>query len=70
MVSRRGTGAAPEERRTTALFLEAHRVVDTLAAKLKGGSLPLVSVPMSLLQANFPMAWCDDVKRFVRVYEW
>lgn len=49
---------------------EATKIIQGMIDKIKSGKTPLLYVPISAVQDNFPMMYVKEVGQFVRVYEW
>ncbi len=49
---------------------QAKRIIDLMVVKLQSGKATILSVPIEPRQTEFPMMYSEEVKKFVRFYEW
>lgn len=49
---------------------EATKTVEWMTKKLKTGQVPVLYVPKSPVQSEFPKMYVDKVGQFVTIYEW
>ncbi len=49
---------------------EETKIIQAMIKKIKTGKTPLLYVPISAVQSDYPMMFVEDVGQFIRVYEW
>jgi hypothetical protein len=48
----------------------ASQIVESMIRRLRSGKTPVLYVPISAVQSNFPIMYVPEVNGFVKVYEW
>lgn len=49
---------------------QASLIIAAMISRLQSGGIPVLLVPVSAVQANYPIMYAPEVSGFVRIYEW